>query len=273
MKKNMLNSKLKVFENRYLSNIISEIYLAHEELQDELEIKINQAIQDKDNDQRNNLLENADLPMHPDHYTLKDFDPSCLSAEDKENFDKLVNFSFLEARDHPNLIIYGPPNQGKEKLAIGLADHLCKNKHSALYIDFHNLVTILSTHEKLAESNTTYEDLLKIECLIIHNFASQNIYDRDLLYALDVLLQERVDKQISRHNYKWKPHVTYVDTCYPPVDWIKHFTSDQMIVLNIVNKLYGMGVTITVDESNKPKDETNDSDIPAKSKEKRNHIS
>lgn len=253
MKKNMLGDKLKVFDNRYLANVISELYLDHEDLREEIESRINTAIQNQDSDKKNKLLEDARLPMYPDHYTLNDFDSSCLSSNDKKNYEQLTKLAFLEVRDHPNLIIYGPPKQGKEKLAIGLADMLCKHKHSVLYIDFHKLLTIISTHEVLSENNTTYEDLLKVECLIIHDFVGQNIYDPDLLDALDVLLQERVDRQISKHKSRWKPHLTYVDTCYPPNEWAKHFTADTMKVVNIINNLYGMGVTITVDESDKTK--------------------
>lgn len=70
-----------------------------------------------------------------------------------------------------------------------------------------------------------------------------------MLDALDVLLQDRINKQIAKHDDKWKPRLTYIDTCYPPTEWIKHFTADQMKVFSIINKLYGMGYTITVDES------------------------
>ncbi len=254
MGKSEFYNKLKVFENRYLSDVIYKIYNAHKELQEEINILVEQAVQNKEYDKSNGLLEDAGLPMYPEHYTLKDFDVNCLSPQDKESYEQIISCSLLEVRDHPNLIIYGPPNQGKEKLVIGLGDHFCKNRHSVKYIDFHKLLKVISTHEAIPESNTTYEDLEKVECLIIHDFAGQNIYDPDLLDALNYLLQQRADKQIAKHNSRWKPHVTYVDTCYPPNSWIKHFTADEMKVCDIVNKLYGMGLTITVDETNKEKD-------------------
>lgn len=250
MSKSKLYEKLKIFEDRYLSNIISELWLSHEDLQDEILILIDQAVQNKSYDKCTSLLAEANLPMYPEHYTLKDFDTNCLKAEDRENLEKIINFDFLESRSSPNLIIYGPPGQGKEKLAIGLTAHFCANRHSSLYIDFHHLLKVISTHEALSDSNTKYEDLLKVECLVIHDFAGQNIYDPDLLDALDFLLQERADRQNARHNGRWKPHVTYVDTCYPPNKWIDHFTADEMKVYSIINKLYGMGLTINVDETN-----------------------
>lgn len=241
----------------YFSDILYKLYKEHEELRDEICASIELATQNQKYDKSVELLEEVKLPMHPDHYKLKDFDASCLKKEDKETYDKIIRFAFLEARDHPNLIIYGPPGQGKEKLLIALADHFCRNNHSALYIKFRELLKILSTHEKISDSNTKYEDLLKTECLFIHDFAGQNIYDPDLLGALEELFQQRIDKQIERHDKNWKPHLTYIDTCYPTVEWIQHFTADQMKALNLVNLLFGMGYTITVDESNHSKDKNN----------------
>jgi len=252
MTKGEFCNNLKLFEDRYLTNILYELYCAHDDLHEEIQALIDQAIENKKHDKYNDLLIAAHLPMYPDHYTLKDFDPICLDSAGKEIYEQMTNLSFLDSRSKPNLILYGPPGQGKEKVAIGLAAHFCSNRHSALYIDFHQLLKVISTHERLSDSNTTYEDLQKVECLIIHDFAGQNIYDPDLLDALDVLLQERIDKQTSRHNARWKPHLTYVDTCYPPKDWIKHFTADEMKVYSIINKLYGMGLTLHIDETSKP---------------------
>ncbi len=265
MSKTQFYKMISGMQVRYLSDVLYNLYNEHVELRGDINALIQQAIQNQGYDAYGAQLSEAELPMHPDHYKLKDFDASCLKPKDKETYDEIIKFSYLEARDHPNLIIYGPPGQGKEKLLIGLADHFCRHNHSVLYIDFHDLVIVLQTHGMLRDSNTTYETLLKQECLFIHDFAGQNIYDPDVLDALDVLLQDRINKQIAKHDGKWKPRLTYIDTCYPPTEWIKHFTADQMKVFSIINKLYGMGYTITVDES--IKNTSNDKQIPNQSKD------
>ena len=92
---------------RYLSDVLYNLYNEHVELRGDINALIQQAIQNQGYDAYGAQLSEAELPMHPDHYKLKDFDASCLKPKDKETYDEIIKFSYLEARDHPNLIIYG----------------------------------------------------------------------------------------------------------------------------------------------------------------------
>jgi len=115
------------FNNRYLGGILANLFESHPELQEEIADSIIGAIAAKENDNVNKLLEEAFLPGYPDHPTLSDFDASCLSKTDKEVYDTFMTLDCLTGRNRkPNLVLYGPPDCGKEKVAIGLGDRLCR---------------------------------------------------------------------------------------------------------------------------------------------------
>lgn len=119
-----------LFNNRYLGSILADLYTNHPELQDEITDSISYAIESKNNDTVNKLMEEAYLPGYPDHPTLSDFDNNCLSKDDKEVYDRFMTLDCLTNRSRkPNLVIYGPPNCGKEKVAIGLGDRLCREEN------------------------------------------------------------------------------------------------------------------------------------------------
>ena len=73
-----------LFNNRYLGNILADLYGNHPELQDENTDSITYAIESKNNDNVNKLMENAHLSGYPDHLALSDFDIDCLSEKDKQ---------------------------------------------------------------------------------------------------------------------------------------------------------------------------------------------
>lgn len=236
------------FNNRYLSGILVNLYASHPELQEEISQSVDDALAAKGNDTVNKLLEEAYLPDYPDHMTLSDFDSDCLSKTDKEAYDMIITLQSLFDRNRkPNLVLYGPPDCGKEKVAIGLGDKLCREGYSVRFIDFHLLMEILQTHGRIPASNTLYKTLGKVECLIIDNFACMNIHDADLIDSLYVLLRSRFDDHLGPKT-KRKPRATFVTTHHHLEDWPRHMIGDDFKVLQIINILYGRGTMLSVDE-------------------------
>jgi len=236
------------FNNRYLGGILANLFESHPELQEEIADSIIDAVAAKENDNVNKLLEEAFLPGYPDHPTLSDFDASCLSKTDKEVYDTFMTLDCLTDRNRkPNLVLYGPPDCGKEKVAVGLGDRLCREGKSARFIDFHHLMEVLQTHGRLPSSNTLYRILTKVECLIIDDFACMNIHDADLLDSLYVLLRTRIDDHLSPKTKK-KIRATFVTTHHHLEDWPRHLIGDDFKVLQIINILYGRGTLLTIDE-------------------------
>jgi len=245
------------FGDRYLGSILSNLYLNHPDFSDEIKTMIDEAVAMKNNDSVNKLLEEACLPGYPDHQTLKDFDASCLSDSDKTIYENVKSGNSLLS-NKPNLILYGPPDQGKEKIAIGLADLLCRARYNVRFIDFHLLMETLQTHGRISSSNTLYQSLSKVECLIIDDFAGMNIHDVDLLDSLYVLLRNRKDNHLSISSRR-KPRATFITTYHHPQNWPKHLIGDDFKVLHIINILYGSGSMITVDEKAEKKSSSQES--------------
>ena len=236
------------FNNRYLGSILVNLYASHPELQDEILQSVDDALIAKVNDTVNKLLEEAHLPDYPDHLTLLDFVSNCLSKADKDAYDKIMTLQPLFDRYRkPNLILYGPPDCGKEKVAMGLGDKLCREGSSVRFIDFHHLMEIMQTHGRIPASNTLYKTLGKVECLIIDNFACMNIHDADLIDSLYVLLRSRIDDHLGP-KVKRKPRATFITTHHHLEDWPRHLIGDDFKVLQIINILYGRGTLISVDE-------------------------
>ena len=236
------------FNNRYLGAILANLYESHPDLQEEIAYSISEAIAAKGNDTVNKLLEEAFLPGYPDHPTLSGFDSSCLSKTDRDAYDRFMTLECLTDRNRkPNLVLYGPPDCGKEKVAIGLGDRLCREGSSVRFIDFHHLMEVLQTRGRLPSSNTLYQILTKVECLIIDDFACMNIHDTDLLDSLYVLLRSRIDDHLSPKTKK-KPRPTFVTTHHHLEEWPRHLIGDDFKVLQIINILYGRGTLITIDE-------------------------
>ena len=96
----------------------------------------------KTNDDINDLLASANLPLYPEHYRLSDFNTSCLSEEDQEKYEELSKLSFLHSEDKPNVLLYGLPDLGREKVASTLGDACCREQKSVFYITYDDLKTL-----------------------------------------------------------------------------------------------------------------------------------
>jgi DNA replication protein DnaC len=241
--------------DRYLREVVTKINSSHPELYDEICEILETAMKNKMTDVINKRLSKACLPGYPDNYRLDDFNQSCLSGKDLKVFKELRTLEFINS-NQPNLLIYGPPGFGKEKIAIGLGDLLCRRNHIVRYVDFHTFINTIKNHGVIAKSNSIYDDLEKVEILIIDDFAGINVYDQEIIDGIYILLKTRLDNHLlafseTRKNRRMVmiPRLTIITTCHPIGKWTEHFSTDPMTVLKMINILYGSGHIISVDDN------------------------
>ncbi len=250
------------FKNRYLGSVIKLLYAKHPELREYIDEELKAAVSNRKNDKVQRLIEEADFPLYPNHYRLDDFDPSCLKEDERKTYNDLIKLEFMRS-DCPNITLYGPEIYGSEKLASGLGDALCRELYNVSYIKFSHLRAMLEIHTTNTSANSLYEKLLKRDCLIIQDFAGEDILDRDLLSELYIFLETRISnhrnsfsKAIKGGIGHFKPSATIVTTCRNIEGWYKAFDCDYDKATSIISFFHGYGCILAIDEF-KPK-ETNE---------------
>ena len=246
------------FGNRYLGFILKTIYVSYPDTRNSIEEKLSKAIANRKHDKVQSLLEDANLPLYPEHAKLDDFDTSCLNEQDQEQFQQLKTLDFLYS-DCPNITLLGPQNFGCEKLACGFGDAICHRLHGVYYIKFQHLISMLISHGSNASKNSEYEKLMKKDCLIVEDFAGTPIHDRDLLAELYTFFDARITahrKSFSAAKGKQqsmkKPCVTIITTCRAYEEWYSFFDCDKMKAVSLATLFHGYGNILYVDETNKP---------------------
>ena len=255
-----LIKRLSTFRDRHLIHVLQKVYISFPDARSFLEEEVIHAMESRDHDRVQALLDSANLPLYPYHAKLKDFDPSCLNAQDLELYQKMKTLDFLYS-DCPNITLFGPKHFGSEKLASGIGDAICRSLHSVRYTEFGRLLSILMLHGIHSKDNTLYEELLKTDCLIIEDFAGSSIHDRDLLKALEIFLEARIKAyreayvSASRNPGRIKPRAAIITTCRSYEEWYQVFDCDQPVAISIISLFHGYGNILYIDETNKPNQE------------------
>lgn len=104
-----------------------------------------------------------------------------------KNYPSLASYS----EDKPNVLLYGLPDLGREKVASTLGDACCREQKSVFYITYDDFADIMKIHSGKPKPNKAYSSLLKTNCLIIGNFAETTIYDESILESMHRLLETR----------------------------------------------------------------------------------
>ena len=227
--------ELKGFKDRYTKNIIYELYIEHPELQHEIEIKIHSAIAKKTNDSEVSLLKKCNLLKSNEHLIKDGFDIEKLSVEEKDRFHTSIeNLQFMSNYETPNLLFFGPPESGKEQLAMLICKEACKNGYKTHYIIYNDLLTTLRDHEFVKEENNEYNKLQNCELLIIDDFAGAKIPDAETAESLQWLLRQRTIKHMNVKGNR--PRCTILLSQYPRCEWNnqifnEYFKSDYINAL------------------------------------------
>ncbi len=260
-----LLSNIDSFKNRYLGSALKSLYARHPELREEIAAELNTAASNRKSDKVQNLIEDANFPLYPNHYKLEDFNPSCLNKQDRKQYDDLIKLDFM-TNDCPNITLYGPSHYGSEKLASGLGDALCNKLYTVSYIKFSHLIDMLKVHTIDRRMNKEYDKLIKRDCLIIEDFAGQDIEDRDLLSVLYTFLDTRISEHRNSYSRSvkgnighFKPSATIVTTCRDYRKWYSFFNCDPDKATNIISLFHGFGCFLTIDEA-KPEEEVKSTD-------------
>ena len=163
-------------------------------------------------------------------------------------------------QDKPNVLLYGLPDLGREKVASTLGDACCREQKSVFYITYDDFADIMKIHSGKPKPNKAYSSLLKTNCLIIENFAETTIYDESILESMHRLLETRAkahQNSYIQHKYNPKkaftPLCTIITSSYQPVDWTKIMVQDAKKTFGIARLFYqSYATTIHIDETNKP---------------------
>lgn len=241
----------------YLKSIILKIVEDHPDLKDEIKACIKTTYDNQENDDINKLLSSANFPGYPEHYRLSVFDPSCLSEKDQKEYEELSKLGFLKNKKKPNVLLFGLPSCGREKVAIGLGDACCRAKKSVYYIPYATFVDTIRTRVKPA-SKKIYEKMQKSNCLIIDNFAGTRVYDEDILDCMTQFLEERAqahtDSCIQHEHDASKPLVprcTIVTSLFQPANWVGTMDQHEKKTFVLARLFYSSHATLLqVDETN-----------------------
>ena len=248
------------FGNRYLGFILKTVYASYPDTQSTIDAELVEAIENKQRDKAQSLIDEANLPLYPNHAKLEDFNPTCLNEQDQELFQRLKTLDFMFS-DCPNITLLGPQNFGAEKLASGFGDAICHKLHSVYYTKFQHLISMLITHGSKTARNNEYDKLMKKDCLIIEDFAGIPIHDRDLLAELYSFLDARISSHLKLFNAakgKKQPMnkacITIITTCRAYEEWYSFFDCDKMKAVSLATLFHGYGEILSVDEAYKEAD-------------------
>ena len=246
-------ANIDTFKDRYLGATLKTLYAKHPELREDIDAELENAISNRKNDKVQRLIEDANLPLYPNHYKLSDFDPSCLKEEERKTYNELITLDFMTS-DCPNVTLYGPRTFGAEEIASGLGDALCNRLYTVSYIKYDYLIEMLKSHTVNTSMNKLYDKLLKQDCLIIERFTGQDIADRDLLSVLCTFLDTRISnhrnsfsKAIKSGIGHFKPSATIVTTGRDYDEWYTTFDCDYENATSIIALFHGYGCKLEVD--------------------------
>lgn len=244
----------------YLRSVILQVLFQYPELTDSVQDLLSKASANQENDKVNKLLAAAHLPGYPEHHRLTDFNPACLSDTDQSEFRELANLSFLNSEKKPNVLLYGLADQGRDKIAIGLGDICCRAKRSVFFVSYSSFAETIRTHGIISSANTTYDAMMKANCLIIDDFAGIRIYDEDLLDGITQFIAARANahkESYIQHKYNSKktfvPCSTIATSSFEPVDWVKQMDQHEKKTYALARFFYqSYAAVIHVDETNMP---------------------
>lgn len=250
-------STLKSCKNFYLKSIILNLLRDCPDLNKDIKECIKKTYDNQENDDINKLISSAHFPGYPEHYRLSDFDPSCLSEKDQKEYEELSKLSFLKSKKRPNVLLYGLPGQGREKLAIGLGDACCRAKMNVMYVDYAQFVDIIRTRGINSIFKKRYNLMAKTNCLIINNFAGTNVHDEDVLDGMTLFMEERTqshtDSLIQHEHNSSSPFVpccTIATSSFEPANWIGTMDQHEKKTFALARLFYSShAVVIQVEES------------------------
>lgn len=172
-----------------------------------------------------------------------------------------VLFQYPELTDSvQDLLSKASADQGRDKIAIGLGDICCRAKRSVFFVSYSSFAETIRTHGIISSANTTYDAMMKANCLIIDDFAGIRIYDEDLLDGITQFIAARANahkESYIQHKYNSKkpfvPCSTIATSSFEPVDWVKQMDQHEKKTYALARFFYqSYAAVIHVDETNMP---------------------
>ena len=141
--------------------------------------------------QQRAIKTNMKLAKLPYIKTIEDFDFAFQPSIDEKRVNELMTLAFINRRE--NVILLGPPGVGKTHLAVGLAVHAIKNRHTAYFLSAHELIGMIKDNIRSGRISRKIKTLKKPDVLIIDEVGYQAMEDEVAHYFFQIV-SERYEK-------------------------------------------------------------------------------
>ena len=243
-------NELKVFDDKYLANIVYSLYMNHNDLQEELEQRINLAKERKETDRINKKLNDAGFQYINEDKLKKGFNIDSLNEIDQDSFENMIKeLTFLNNRDKPNLLLFGKPEKGKELLSVLIGRAACKKGYKTNFIRYEYLLDILRGDGYFDPKHEPYKTLAKSECLIIDDFAGTIERDKMVISELQRFFRFRQANHLNGTGKKRRPHSTIFLSYYPFHKWNDYLADEDEKAYYFKSMIEDHGTMIKVDDS------------------------
>ena len=243
-------NELKVFNDKYLANIVYSLYMNHDELQEEIEQRINLAKEKKEADSTENKLNCADFPYINEDTLKRGFNIDSLNEIDQDTFnEKIKDLSFLNDRDRPNLLLFGKPEKGKELLSVLIGRAACKKGYKTNFIPYEYLLDIFRGDRYFDLTEEPYNTLAKSECLIIDDFAGTIERDKMVISELQRFFRFRRANHLIGKGKKRRPRSNIFLSYYPFHKWNDYLADEDEKACYFKSMIEDHGTMIKVDDS------------------------
>lgn len=259
---NEMTDILQDFKNSYLSNVLLSVSEEHPEFYDEILFHVQEAHEALVNDKINKRIENACIPSYPYHHRLGEFDEDYIDGDNAERLNEYKSGRPILGYN-PNCLIYGIPGE-TDVMFSGLADELCRKDFTVYVINYHDFAEMLTHHNLNGADNKkaidNYKKCLATNCLMISDFAGENIYDEDLtsniynfIHERETLHENYVFRPVNKNkklNTNYKVYATIILSYVDPAEWFDKLNGPERVML-IRNIIEGKGTTIKVQKQEK----------------------
>lgn len=141
--------------------------------------------------QQRAIKTNMKLAKLPYIKTIEEFEFDFQPSVDEKRMKELMTLAFVNRSE--NVILLGPPGVGKTHLAVGLAVHALKNRHTAYFLSAHELIGMIKDNIRSGRINRKIKTLQKPDVLVIDEVGYQAM-EAEVAHYFFQIVSERYEK-------------------------------------------------------------------------------